>query len=98
MKVFRGQPDHNHWRRPFTPLELANVWAAIGALLLMVGVRKWFTPDVPPFTGKWRWLFGSLYKAFGPRGIPVAMFLSGVLLIGVAIPLWLKERRGGQNG
>jgi hypothetical protein len=95
MKLFRGQPDHDHWRRPFTPTEKANAWAGVGALLLIMGGTRWLTPDVPPFTGKWSALHSSLYEAFGPRGIPLAMFLAGALFIAAAISTWLRERRKG---
>jgi len=93
MKLFRGQPDHDHWRRPFTPTEKANAWAGIGAILLIMGVMKWLDPDVPPFTGRWSWLYRSLYEAFGPRGIPVAAFLAGASFIVAAISTWLAEKR-----
>jgi hypothetical protein len=93
MKLFRGQPDHDYWRRPFTPAEKANAWAGIGVLLLIMGGMKWITPDVPPFTGKWSWLYGPLYDAFGPRGTAVAMFSAGALFIVAAISTWLKEKR-----
>lgn len=95
MKLFRGQPDHDHWRRPFTPTEKANAWAGIGAILLIMGGIKWLAPDVPPFTGRWSWLYLSLYEAFGLRGISVAMFLAGALFIVAAISTWFKEKRKG---
>ena len=99
MKLFRGQPDHDHWRRPFTPTEKANAWAGIGVLFLIMGGMKWVAPDVPPFTGKWSWLRGPLYEALGPRGISVAMIVGGALFISAAIFTWLKKKReGGQNG
>lgn len=93
MKLFRGQPDHDHWCKPFTPKEKANVWAGLGALLLIMGAMTWLTPDTPPFTGKWAWLYGSLHDAFGPHGIPGAMCLAGALFIVAAVRTWFKEKR-----
>ncbi|MDR0775356.1 MAG: hypothetical protein LBE81_01780 [Azonexus sp.] len=99
MKLFRGQPDHDYWRKPFTPTEKVNVWAGLGALSLLMGGMHWSNPPEPPFTGKWSWVYRPLYEAFGSQGIPAAELLVGALFIVAAAWTWLREKRkGGRNG
>ncbi len=90
MKLFRGQPDHDSWRRPLTNREKASVWAGFGLIFLVLGISKWVSPDKPPFSGKWSWIYQSLYNSFGAHGIAVTFLLLGSLFLIVAIAARLK--------
>lgn len=93
MKIFRGQPDHDHWRRPFSPTEKAAAWAGLGLCFVILGMSNWLTPPAPPFSGRWSWLYVSLHEAFGPRGVPLAMFAIGALFVVAAVFTWWKVKR-----
>jgi hypothetical protein len=93
MKLWRGQPDHDHWRRPFSSTEKAVAWAGFGLCFLVLGAVNWLTPQAPPFSGKWSWLHSALYETFGPRGIPAGMFAAGALFLIAALLTWRKAIR-----
>jgi hypothetical protein len=99
MKLFRGQPDHDHWRKPFTVAEKAAAWAGFGLVFLVIGGLHWLAPPVPPFTGKWSWLEGVLYEEFGPPGIPVATLAAGALMfIGGLVTWWEAKHKNAREG
>ena len=50
MKLNRGEPDHSHWKTPFTPKEKATAWLGLGACVVLLGVMEWTNPSNPPFT------------------------------------------------
>lgn len=93
MKIFREQPDHEQWRNPFSPTEKAGAWAGLGLCFLMLGTMEWLTPPTPPFSGKWSGLYGPLYEAFSPRGIPAAILAAGGWFFIAALLTWLRARR-----
>ena len=93
MKTFRGQPDHDHWRKPFSATEKANAWAGFGIVLLAMGMSEWFNPRQPPFTGRWSWVFRSLHDSFGAHGMAYGWFVGGAFFLFAAIATRMKMRR-----
>jgi hypothetical protein len=34
MKLNRGEPDHPHWKKPFTSMEKATAWLGFGGCFI----------------------------------------------------------------
>ena len=91
MKLWRGQPDHNHWRSPFSAKEHAAVWWGLGIVSLAMGASTWTNPGGPPFMGKWSWLYGLAYQSFGPKG-PALLYITIAGLLAVAgLMAWRRK-------
>lgn len=85
MKLWRGQPDHDHWKAKFTPRERAMLWWSLGAVSWVMAWIRWAHPSQPPFTGKLGWLMAWSYANLGPKG-PALVFLgtgAACLMVGV---------------
>ena len=92
MKLWRGQPDHDHWKTSFTAKERAHLSSGLGFCMFTLGFMEWTSPQAPPFTGKWAWLFSWTYSNFGPHGA-VGLYLAlGTLLIRMGIVSLLLSR------
>lgn len=91
MKLWRGQPDHDHWRAPFTPRELAVAWLGLGACFLILGLYEWFSPATPPFTGKWGRLLAWAHDSLGPNGPAIVFLVPGVLMGLVGAASWRRK-------
>ena len=90
MKLWRGQPEHDHWRKPFTAKEKAFAWCGLSVLLAVLGAFEWLSPSQNPFSGKWAWLFTWAY-ALGPRGPALVYFTLAGSLIVTAVRAWAKN-------
>jgi hypothetical protein len=93
MKLWRGQPDHDHWRTPFTPQEKAYAWWGLSAVALVSAVIKVFYPDAVPSTYKIIGMFERLaFDQFGSAGITGLWFvLAGVMFV-AGVLQWQKGR------
>ena len=89
MKLWHGEPDHNHWRRRFTAGERAVFWWGLAACFILLGVSEWFTPSRPPFTGKWAWLSAWAYGSFGPNGLVALQWGIAAALLCVGTLIWV---------
>ena len=95
MKHFRGQPDHDYWRSPFTPREKARVWWGLSVVFGLLGYIYWRRPPNPPFSGKLAWAESLMYANFGPIGVPLLM---GIIAAGSFVAgffLWQKSNPNG---
>ena len=91
MKLWRGQPDHNHWRKPFTNRQLANVWLGFSAFVILLALLEWRNPKLPPFSGRYSWLYSSLYNINNSSGILIFYIAIAVILMFFGISKWLKK-------
>ena len=90
MKHFRGQPDHDYWRSPFTFREKAHIWLSLSFVFALIGFVCWRHPARPPFSGKFAWLKSFFYANLGPDGVVLLMsIVAGACLIAGTI-LWRK--------
>ncbi len=93
MKLWRGQPDHNYWRVPFTAKERAFALLGLGACFCLLAVSSWMSPPRPPFTGKWAWAHSWAYSRFGESGVAWLELGVAALLFGMAGFSWLGHRK-----
>lgn len=92
MKFNRREPNHLHWKAPFTSKEKVSLWWGIGACFLVLGVMDWLTPPVPPFSGRWSWITSWAYNAVGVHG-PAALHVAVAALLAVAGCIhWARHR------
>ncbi|MDP3250884.1 MAG: hypothetical protein Q8M77_03120 [Hydrogenophaga sp.] len=92
MKLNRGEPDHPHWKRPFTPKEMAVTWWGFGACSLVLGLREWFEPSQSPFSGRWSWLNTIAFNAMGQRG-PAYLYMGlGAIVVFAGCLKWYEHR------
>lgn len=92
MKLNRGEPDHPHWRTPFTAKEKAQASLGLGACAILLGVVNWTDPPSPPFTGRWSWLQAAAYNAFGIHGPAILWLAIGVLFVIGGGLRWARAR------
>lgn len=91
MKLWRGQPDHDHWRKPPTLKERAYFLWGMSAVALALGLSSLASPSSPPFTGKWSWVYTWAYATFGSTGPAIAWLgLAAVLAAGGTFA-WLRK-------
>ena len=93
MKLWRGQPDHDHWKTRFTSGEKAVGWLGVGTMCMLLAFSDWQNPPQPPFTGKWRWLYSWIHSVFGPHGRAGLYLVVGLLLFVVAVVYWQQHRK-----
>lgn len=91
MKLWRGQPDHEHWRRPPSRKEVASCWLGLGSVCLLLGVVQWLEPSHPPFTGRWSWFTGMAYQAIGLHGPAIVTSVLGLLVLIVGLASWPRK-------
>jgi hypothetical protein len=92
MKLNRGEPDHQHWKKPFTPRELAATWLALGGCTLVLAVAEWRAPGEPPFTGRWSGLKAAVHDAFGVHGIAAVYGVIGAAFVLAGVLKWVGRR------
>lgn len=92
MKLNRGEPDHPHWKSPFTPKEKALFWLGVGACFLVLGWMDWVNPPMPPFTGRWGWVAATAHNALGIHGPTIVYWVLGGLMVAVGASQWLSAR------
>ncbi len=97
MKLWRGQPDHNHWKTPFTPKERALAQLGIGACFCLLALSDWISPKQPPFTGKWGWLYSWAHSNFGEFGAVWLELGIAMLLFALAGLSWLQRGKATRN-
>jgi len=91
MKIWRGQPDHNHWRTEFTARERGVAWLAIGGVFWVLAFLKWSSPEGSPFSGKWGWLIAWAHESLGTKGPAIVLMTVGaVFTLCGAIAWWRK--------
>lgn len=91
MKLWRGQPDHNYWRSPFSARESAVAWWGLGLMFLVAGANNWANPGGPPFTGKWSWLYAWAYNALGAKGPAILLIAVAGLLAMAGLLAWRRK-------
>lgn len=92
MKLNRGEPDHPHWKKPFSHKEIAIVWWGLGACAVVLGLQEWFAPAQMPYSGRWGWVKTFAVNAIGSRG-PAAMYLSlGAIMAALGGWRWWTHR------
>lgn len=92
MKLNRGEPDHPHWKKPFSHKEMAAFWWAFGACAIVFGLQEWFDPSQAPFSGRWRWVKTAAFNAMGHRGPAILNLSLGVILIVAGCLKWFEYR------
>ena len=103
MKINRGEPDHAHWKTPFSPKETAVAYWGLSVCCVALGLAKWGDPPKPPFTGRWGWLDSMTNSAMGAHGPAIFQLGVAVLLILCGCAKWAthlsqkrRERAGGE--
>jgi hypothetical protein len=95
MKHFRGQPDHDYWRSPFTPRETARIWWGFSVVFAVLTYVYWRSPSKPPFSGRFAWAESLVYANFGPIGIPLFMGIIAAVSFVAGFLFWQKSNPHG---
>ena len=90
MKLNRGEPDHPHWKKPFSQKEVAIAQCGLGVCAVVLGLQEWYVPSQPPFSGRWGWINTLAVNAFGDRG-PAILYLSlgAIFTVSGALKWWM---------
>lgn len=92
MKLNRGEPDHPHWKKPFSNKEMAAFWWGFGACSFVLGLHEWFDPSQVPFSGRWSWVKTMAFNALGHRG-PAILYMSlGTIMVAAGFLKWSAYR------
>lgn len=92
MKLWHGEPGHNHWRRAFTNSEKARFWWGMSVVIALLAWLEWVKPSLPPFHGKLSLLESLAYNSFGLRGVFYLFFAGTVLTMYAGFHLWRKRQ------
>ena len=91
MKLNRGEPDHPHWKKPFSHKEMAVAWWGLGACAFALGLQEWFDPSQAPFASRWSWIKTIAFNAMGERG-PAIMYIGlGAALVAAGCIKWVEH-------
>lgn len=93
MKSHRGGPDHPHWKKPFSPQEMAMVWWAFSATSAVLGIQEWVNPSPAPFTGRWSWLKTLASNAMGEKGTAIIYLGIAITLLVIGCAFWARHRK-----
>jgi hypothetical protein len=91
MKLWRGQPDHDNWRLPFSSREKAGMYLGISAMLLVLTLSELYTPSVPPFAGRYSWLHSTFYQLNSDFGIIGFYSLIALIIFIVGTLKWFEK-------
>jgi predicted membrane metal-binding protein len=91
MKLWRNQPDHDNWRKPFTSRERAYLWLGFSGVFCLLALSEWLHPQQPLFSGKLSWLYSLAYTNFGSMGIFGLMLVISVLLLIAGVFRWFDR-------
>lgn len=92
MKLNRGEPDHPHWKKPFSNKKMTAALWGLGACFFMLGLLEWFNPSQVPFSGRWSWLKAIAFNAMGHRGPAILYMGLGVILVVAGFFKWSAYR------
>lgn len=92
MKLNRGEPDHPHWKKPFSPREIAVAWWGLGACFVVFGLLEWFNPSLPPFSGRLSWVKALAFNAIGQWGPGLLHMSVGAIFVAAGIWKWSASR------
>jgi hypothetical protein len=92
MKLNRGEPDHPHWKKPFSHKELAVAWWGIGACFVVLGLQEWFDPSQAPFSGRWSWVKTIAFDAMGHSGLAILYMSLGAIWVAAGFLKWSAYR------
>lgn len=74
----------------------ATTKLVIAAVAFFLAWLEWFTPSVPPFTGRWAWTKIWAFEVMGPRGIIGIWMALGTLLLALGlVQLWNSGKNSG---
>lgn len=96
MKLNRDEPDHPHWKKPFSHKEIAVAWWGLGACFVVFGLLEWFDPSQAPFSGRWSWIKTLAFNAMGPRGPALLHMSFGAILIAAGTLKWSASQERKQ--
>ena len=91
MKLWHGEPGHNHWRRPFTNSEKAKFWWSMSLVIALLAWLEWVKPSTPPFYGKLALLQSLAYASFGLYGTFYLFVTASLLMMYVGLHLWRSK-------
>lgn len=91
MKLWRNQPDHDNWRKPFSNREKAGVYLGFSAMFATLIFSEWRSPKIPPFSGRYSWLFSSLYQLNNSFGILSIYILFATVLLVLGTFKWFEK-------
>jgi hypothetical protein len=64
----------------------------LAAVFALLGSNELSHPTLPPFIGRWAFLYQALYDTLGKNGTAYYFFGLAALLAYIAIVVWRKER------
>lgn len=92
MKLWRGQPDHNYWRRPFNSREKAGVFLGLAGMCLTLALSELNSPSLPPFTGRYDWFHSLLYQLNSEFGIVSFYILTATIFLIIGVSKWFEKQ------
>lgn len=88
MKLNRDEPDHPHWKKPFSHKESAAAWWGLGACSIALGLQECFDPSQAPFSGRWSWIKTMAFNAMGHYGPAIVYLGLGSILVAAGCLKW----------
>lgn len=85
----------NQKRSQFTAKDKALFSAGLAFCMLMFVIMEWSKPSLPPFTGRWSWVYRFAHDTFGTHGVGVMWGIFGVMLSFIALWNLMTMNRNG---
>lgn len=74
-----------------------HFWLGAAAIMGFVALYEWQQPSLPPFTGRWSWIYEFAFALFGARG-GFALFAILAACTGIsALIAWLLDPRARRS-
>lgn len=67
------------------------MWWGLGACFLVSAYLDWSSPPLPPFTGKWSWLYSWAHTAIGMYGVASLEATIACVITVVGILNWVER-------
>lgn len=81
-------------KRGFLPRGLVrwHAYLALSGVLAVFSYIEWAQPSLPPYTGRWSWLYRALFDVLGERGLLIWWALWALFFFGYGVLLLRREK------
>ncbi len=91
MKLWHNQPNQDNWRKPFSHREKAGLYFGFSVMFVVMTLSELHAPTIPPFSGRYSWLFSSLYQLNNNFGVLSFYILFALVFFVLGTSKWFEK-------